>query len=139
MKQRNLLLLLIIGIACTISILSNSGCANIVPPTGGPKDTLPPVLLSAKPADSTRAFTGKKIVFAFNEYVQLDNPAENLLVNPVPAILPEVRSNLKTVTVTLKDSLEPNTTYSLNFGNAIKDINEGNPLKNFTYIFTTGK
>jgi uncharacterized protein (DUF2141 family) len=139
MKQRNLLLFLIIGIACTINIIGNSGCANIIPPSGGPKDTLPPVLLSAKPADSTRAFAGKKIVFVFNEYVQLDNVLENLLVNPVPSITPEVKSNLKTVTVTLKDTLERNTTYSLNFGNSIKDINEGNPLKNFTYIFTTGK
>src|SRR5690606_11355640 len=63
---------------------------------------------------------------------------QNLLVSPVPKITPTVESKLREVTVTLRDTLEENTTYSLNFGDAIKDVNEGNPVRNFTYIFTTG-
>jgi hypothetical protein len=119
--------------------LVQTGCANIIPPTGGPRDSLPPRLVAVHPPDSARNFTGKKIVMEFNEYVQLDNVQENLLVSPVPKVNPIVDSKLRTVTVTIKDTLQPNTTYSIDFGNAIKDVNEGNILKNFTYLFTTGR
>jgi hypothetical protein len=118
--------------------LVQTGCANIIPPTGGPRDSLPPLLMSVNPHDSARNFNNKKIVFEFNEFVQLDNIQENLLVSPVPKVNPIVDSKLRTVTVTVKDTLQPNTTYSIDFGNAIKDINEGNILKNFTYLFSTG-
>jgi hypothetical protein len=118
--------------------LVQTGCANIIPPTGGPRDSLPPQLVSVNPHDSARNFNNKKIVFEFNEFVQLDNIQENLLVSPVPKINPLVDSKLRTVTVTVKDTLQPNTTYTIDFGKAIKDINEGNVLKNFTYLFTTG-
>jgi len=114
-------------------------CANIIPPGGGPRDTLPPVLLKAAPADSTLHFTGNKIVLTFNEYVQLGNTLQtDLVVSPNPQQMPLVESKLQTVTVRLKDSLVPNTTYSINFGKTIKDVNEGNPYKNFTYVFATG-
>lgn len=114
------------------------GCANIIPPSGGPRDSLPPVLVSVNPPDSSKSFTGKKIVFQFDEYVQVENARENLLVSPLPKIDPVVESRLRTVTVTIKDTLQPNTTYTIDFGNAIKDINEGNPFRNFSYMFTTG-
>lgn len=116
----------------------SSGCANIIPPTGGPRDSLPPVLMTVTPPDSILHFKGKKITFTFDEYVQVDNPQQNILVSPTPKIMPFVETKLRTVTVTLKDTLEENTTYTLDFGNALKDINEGNPLKNFTYLFSTG-
>lgn len=119
--------------------LVQTGCANIVPPMGGPRDSLPPRLLKVNPRDSAKNFTGKKIVFEFDEFVQIENAQENLLVSPVPKINPLVDSKLRTVTVTVKDTLQPNTTYSIDFGNAIKDINEGNVLKNFVYLFTTGE
>lgn len=114
------------------------GCAVQVPPSGGPRDTLPPVLLNVQPPDSARNIGSRKITFNFDEYVKLNNVSENLLVNPVPRIRPEVNGRLRTVTVQLKDSLTPNTTYSLDFGKAIQDVNEGNILKNLTYTFTTG-
>jgi hypothetical protein len=120
------------------STLVQTGCANIVPPQGGPRDSVPPKLESVNPRDSARNFTGKKIVLEFDEFVQIDNIQENLLVSPVPKVNPLIDSKLRTVTVTIKDTLQPNTTYSINFGNAIKDINEGNVLKNFTYLFSTG-
>lgn len=138
MKQHSVLFLLLIGIVTVIGSLTGTGCANIIPPMGGPRDSIPPVLVSARPADSSKNFTGKRIVFEFNEYVQLDNIQQNLLVSPVPKINPLVESRLRTVTVTIKDTLEPGTTYSINFGNAIKDVNEGNPYTDFTYLFSTG-
>ncbi len=121
-----------------IGMIGGTGCANIIPPTGGPRDSLPPRLISSNPADSIANFKGKKISFVFNEYVQLENIQENLLVSPYPKINPTVQSKLREVTVTIRDTLEPNTTYAINFGNAIRDVNEGNPYKNFTYLFSTG-
>ena len=115
-----------------------TGCANMIPPQGGPRDSLPPQLTKSSPGDSTRNFTGNRITFSFNEFIELQNIQENLLVSPSPQINPVVSSKLNTVTVRLKDSLESNTTYSLNFGNAIKDYTEGNVIKGFTYIFSTG-
>lgn len=117
---------------------AGSGCAVQVPPSGGPRDSLPPNLISVKPIDSSVNFLGKKIVFQFDEYVQLDKPTENLIVNPTPKINPRVEGHLSTVTVTIKDTLQPNTTYSFDFGKTIKDVNEGNVLKDFRYVFSTG-
>ena len=127
--------LIIVG---TVYMMGSTGCANMVPPTGGPKDSLAPRLVVVKPGDSARGFNAKKINFEFDEYITLENIQQNLLVSPTPRINPLVESKLRTVTVTIKDTLEPNTTYSINFGNAIKDINEGNVLKDFTYRFSTG-
>lgn len=115
-----------------------TGCANIVPPLGGDKDTLAPVLTKALPNDSTVNFEGKKITLLFDEYIQLDNINENLIVSPTPKLAPEVTARLKTLTITLKDTLQPNTTYTFDFGNGIKDINENNILRNFSYTFSTG-
>lgn len=116
-----------------------AGCANIVPPSGGPRDSLPPVLISATPPDSSINFTNNRITFVFNEFVEVNNAMENLIVSPTLKYTPVVESRLRTVTVRIRDTLEPNTTYSLNFGDAIRDINENNQLKDFTYIFSTGR
>jgi Bacterial Ig-like domain len=134
--KRLLLFFLIIFSIFKLVILS--GCANIVPPQGGFRDSLPPVLTKANPTDSSVNFTGKKISFTFDEYVTVENFSQNLLVSPIPKVTPTYISRLNTVTVTLKDTLEPNTTYTLNFGDAIKDVNEGNIMKNFSYVFSTG-
>lgn len=120
-------------------VVSTTGCAQIIPPTGGPRDSLPPIMLKALPKDSTINFTGNKIVLAFDEYIQLDKPEEQLVVSPVPKTNPIVEAKLKEVTIRIKDTLEENTTYSINFGRSLKDLNEGNPYKNFTYLFSTGK
>ena len=76
--------------------------------------------------------------FQFNEYVQLTNTQQQLIVSPTPKVTPIIDSKLRTVTVTLKDTLEENTTYRIDFGNAISDINENNVLRDFSYIFSTG-
>lgn len=113
-------------------------CANIVPPSGGPKDTLAPVLVRAVPRDSMTRFAGNKIVIEFDEYVTIDNPSENLIVSPYPKNQPQVDGKLRTITVKLRDSLEANTTYAINFGHSIKDVNEGNIARELTYVFSTG-
>lgn len=119
-------------------LITPVGCANIMPPSGGPRDSLPPVLLAINPPDSSKNFGAKKIVFQFDEFVKVENPQQYVLVSPLPKIPPTVEAKLRTVTVTIKDTLEPNTTYTIDFGNAIRDINEGNPFTDFRYIFTTG-
>lgn len=121
-----------------ITIISGPGCANIIPPTGGPRDSLPPVLLKAVPDNYNHNFTGNRIVLNFDEYLDVKDVQQNLVVSPVPKTEPTIDPKLKTITIKIKDTLDPNTTYSFNFGKAIRDINEGNILKNFTYVFSTG-
>jgi uncharacterized protein (DUF2141 family) len=115
-------------------------CAAIMPggPPGGLKDTLPPQLTSANPANQSLNIKNNKFTFSFNEFVTVDNAFENLIISPTPNTAPQVDYKLRTITVKLKDTLEPNTTYTLNFGNAIRDLNENNVLKNFSYAFSTG-
>ncbi len=139
MSYRNLISSAFILIIIAISVSSGPGCANIIPPQGGPRDSIPPVLLKASPGDSTRNFTGSKITFTFNEFVDVQGIQENLNVSPSPGINPKVDFKLNSVTVKLIDSLESNTTYSIDFGDAIKDYTEGNTLKGFRYTFSTGR
>jgi Bacterial Ig-like domain len=138
MKQTSLVFFLIILPFAIIALVFSSGCANIIPPTGGPRDTLPPVLMQASPPLYSLHFNTNRITLVFDEYLELNDARKNLIVSPVPKTDPVALSKLKTVTIQIKDTLEPNTTYSINFGRAIRDINEGNVLKNFTYVFSTG-
>ncbi len=138
MRIGRVISLLLIGIYFFTALTTSTGCANIMPPGGGPRDSLPPVLLKSTPFDSTLNFQSNRIVLNFDEYVEIDNYQQNLIVSPVPEQFPTVNRNLQTITVRLRDSLEANTTYTLNFGNSIKDVNEGNIYKNFTYTFSTG-
>ena len=126
-------------ISLYISVSFNSGCAQIGSPTGGVRDTLSPVLIKSTPAVKSLNFSGNKITLSFDEYVTLLEPQNNILVSPLPKNNPVITNSLKTVSVKLKDSLLPNTTYSIQFGNSIRDINESNILTNFTYVFSTGK
>jgi hypothetical protein len=115
-----------------------TGCANIVPPSGGPRDSLPPRLIAAVPGDSALMVKEQKLVLYFDEFIELKNAAEQVLISPYPEKSPQFEARLKTLTVRLKDSLLPSTTYIIDFGQAIVDINEGNVLKNFRYVFSTG-
>jgi Big-like domain-containing protein len=139
-KLLNLILILIAVIVVSLQLTTLPGCANMMPPEGGRRDSLPPLLLKATPPDSSKQFHSNKISLTFDEFVQLDNWRQNLIVSPMPTHESDinVESKLRTLTVTFKDSLKPNTTYTLNFGNSIKDYNEGNILRNFTYVFSTG-
>ena len=130
------------SLLCIISYIflgmGGVGCANIIPPTGGPRDSMPPVLLQAIPRDSAINYQGNRILLTFNEYVTIENASENVLVSPTQKNIPIIDYKLRNITIKLRDTLEPNTTYSINFGNAIKDVNEGNIFKDFTYVFSTG-
>ena len=139
MRYEKLISSVFILLLIAISVTSGPGCANIIPPQGGPKDSLPPVLIKATPGDSTRNFTGNKINFTFNEFIDVQGIQENLNVSPSPGINPKIDFKLNALSVKLVDSLESNTTYSINFGDAIKDFTEGNTLKGFTYTFSTGR
>ena len=138
MKINNGLCLLALNTLLLFGAIGHSGCANIIPPTGGPRDTIPPYLVSSLPRDSAKRFTEKKIVLNFDEYIDGKDLHTELLVNPVPKIEPIIDAKLKVVTIRLKDTPQTSTTYSLQFGKGIRDVNEGNILKNFTYVFSTG-
>jgi Bacterial Ig-like domain len=129
---------LIVLLFCFIASISLFSCANIIPPGGGPRDSLPPRLINSLPKDSAVNISTQNIVLTFDEYVQLQAVNENVIISPNPVKSPIIDSKLRNVTVKLKDSLEKNTTYSINFGSAIKDVNEGNLAKEFTYVFSTG-
>lgn len=117
-----------------------TGCANMIPPSGGPRDTIPPVLVKATPTDSTVNFKNDRIVLTFDE--ELDDPKDpqnNIIFTPSFDVNPDVSTKGKSLTVKFRDSmLSPNTTYVINFGNAIVDITEANASKNFVYTFSTG-
>ena len=120
-------------------ILLNFCCASRQLPQGGPRDHDPPKLLLATPANMTRHFNAKTIKLDFDEYFKLANPYSEISMSPTPAKLPEYKVKQKSIEITLKDTLEKNTTYVINFGKAIADVNEANVLKNFTYVFSTGE
>ena len=114
-------------------------CANVVTPSGGPKDTQPPVVLSASPENNSTDFTGRTIHITFDEFVTLNNPSNNVLISPPLSKKPTYRTNGKTLIIRFEEPLQPSTTYSINFGDAIKDLHEGNVFKGYTFNFSTGK
>lgn len=136
--MKKLVFIVLLCTAVLQQFLVLPGCANIVPPSGGPRDSLPPVLIKASPEDSTRNFTGSKITLSFDEFIELQNAQQAMIISPLPKNFPDVSYRLNTVTVRMKDSLETNTTYTFHFGDAIKDFTEGNVRKNFTFTFSTG-
>lgn len=138
MKPYNFLIVLLAAGFCYLMATIGSGCAQVGMPVGGPRDTIPPVLMNAAPPNQTIHFTGNRIVLTFDEYVHLQDVQKSVVISPVPKIVPNITSKLKTVSIKIRDTLQPNTTYSFQFGNSIQDINENNPLHDFTYVFSTG-
>ncbi len=128
----------IIGACILFQAMIMNSCANIIPPGGGPRDSLPPRLISALPKDSAINVTQKNITLTFDEFVTLQGIQENLIVSPTLKNIPLIDFKLRNVTIKIKDSLDPNTTYSFNFGESVKDVNEGNTAKGITYVFSTG-
>lgn len=125
---------------CLLFIVVLSGCAKRGSISGGSKDTLAPVLRSSLPKNLSTNFNSREIKLVFDEYVKLKNINKQLIISPPmknqPDILPYNAS--KTITIKLKDTLQPNTTYSFNFGQSIEDNNEGNVYPQFKYVFSTG-
>lgn len=113
-------------------------CASIQPPTGGPRDSIAPVVLKETPPNMTRNFKADEIQIEFDEYVKLRNEFTEFSISPDVDVTPELKIKKKTLHIRLPDSLEENTTYSINFGKGLVDFNEGNELVNYRYVFSTG-
>lgn len=116
-------------------------CARRGTPSGGPKDITPPVLIKTEPLNLSTDFKDKKIRLYFDEYVRLEDVQNQLIVSPPlkynPQISPQGVAS-KVIEIQIKDTLEENTTYTINFGQSIVDNNEGNPNRFLTYVFSTG-
>ncbi|MBR2961755.1 MAG: Ig-like domain-containing protein [Alistipes sp.] len=115
-----------------------SRCANIMTPTGGPKDTLAPVIVTLNPDNFTTNFNAKKIYIEFNEYVQLKDQQKELFTSPAMKKMPLLSIRGKGIVITIRDTLRENTTYAIDLGSAVRDNNEGNPINAMRYVFSTG-
>ena len=126
-------LLYIFCIACVVV-----GCARLGQPDGGWYDDDPPVVIGSDPADQSTNVKAKKITIYFDEFIKLEDATSKVTVSPPQLEMPEINATGKKIVVELQDSLKENTTYTIDFSDAISDNNEGNPLGNYTYSFSTG-
>jgi len=113
-------------------------CANPVTPEGGPKDILPPKVIECNPPALTTFFHKSDIRITFNKFIQLKDPGTQVTISPPNLPHTDIRLHGKSILIKLNDSLKTNTTYSINFGDAISDLNENNILHDFSYTFSTG-
>ena len=116
-----------------------AACANIGAPEGGPRDYTPPQVVKMSPEAGTVNFKGKKIEITFDEIVNLKDQQKKVIVSPAPRTQPLIRTVGKKLTIEFRDTLQDNTTYVIDFSNAIEDNNEGNQLDGYTYAFSTGE
>ncbi len=125
---------------CIIILLFAEGCASIGNPSGGPRDERPPRFVSANPAPGSVNIPLDKERFSlsFDELIEVKDPTTKVIVSPPSKNIPRVAASGHRVNVSFQDSLLPNTTYTIDFADAIQDLNEGNPLQNFSYTFSTG-
>ena len=121
-----------------VLLLILASCARMGNPDGGWFDETPPKVIGSLPADKSTGIDQRKIFINFSEYIKIDNPSENVIISPPQIEQPEIKAQGKRIVVELKDSLKENTTYTIDFSDAITDNNEGNPLGNYTYTFSTG-
>lgn len=113
-------------------------CARMGQPDGGWYDETPPRIMGAAPADKGTNVKSQKISIFFDEFIQIENATEKVVVSPPQLETPEIVASGKRIKIELLDSLKPNTTYTIDFSDAITDNNEDNPLGNYTYSFSTG-
>ena len=130
---RRLLILMLVGVLLY-------SCASVARIEGGAYDETPPVFVGSTPAPGALNYAAKRkrIVIEFDEFINLEKPSEKVVISPPQIQHPEIKTNGKKVVVTLQDSLKPNTTYTIDFADAIEDNNEGNPLYGFAFTFSTG-
>lgn len=122
-----------------VIILILYACASTGTPDGGPYDETPPKFVRATPDPNSTGNTRKKIAIEFDEFIKIENAAEKVIISPPQTEMPEVKASGKRVLVEFFDTLRANTTYTIDFGDAIVDNNEGNPMGNFAYAFSTGE
>ena len=124
--------------AAVMLLLYSVACANIASPTGGAYDEDPPKLVRSTPDNNQLNFNKKKIELLFDENIKIEKPAEKVIITPPQIDMPVIKSIGKKAIVELNDDLQENTTYTIDFTDAIVDNNEGNPLENFSISFSTG-
>lgn len=137
---RNHLLIHLRGLLALVLVsLFLSRCANQVAPTGGKKDESAPKVVKANPENFSTQFKGNEIILTFDEYFTLNDVASQIYVSPLPpGKKPDFKVHNKQLRIRFHEPLQENTTYTIYFGNAIRDVNEGNILQNFSYVFSTG-
>ena len=121
---------------CSFVLLS---CARMGSPDGGWYDDTPPRIVSTDPQDRSVNVDKQKVTILFDEYIKVEDVTNKVVVSPPQLEMPEIKASGKKIVVELKDSLKPNTTYTIDFSDAISDNNEGNPMGNYTYTFSTGE
>lgn len=121
-----------------IIVLILVGCAQQRPLSGGEKDVEAPKVLAISPAPLSTQFSSSTIEFVFDEYVQLNNIYQELIISPPLKKQPIIKVKKKTVVVELQEPLKPNTTYTFNFGDGVVDVNESNKAKDLIYVVSTG-
>lgn len=119
-------------------IIMMTGCARMGQPDGGWYDDRPPQIIATTPTDNGTGVKEKKVVIYFDEYIKVEDATNNVVVSPPQLEMPEIKGAGKKIVVELKDTLKENTTYTIDFSDAITDNNEGNPLGNYTFTFSTG-
>ena len=132
--KKNYLFIIIIALAIIVYSCANKAGG----PTGGPKDETPPRVLKSTPINGALNFKKKEIQIIFDENISVEKATENVLISPPQLKQPDVKGNSKTVSLKFEDELLDSTTYTINFGDAIVDLNEKNPLKNYRFSFSTG-
>lgn len=116
-----------------------NACANKAQgPTGGPKDETPPKVMRSTPTNGELNFKKKQIQVVFDENITLEKHMEQVIISPPQSKMPDIKANARLLTVNFEDELMDSTTYTINFGNSVVDLNEKNPLKNFSLSFSTG-
>ena len=126
-------------IALLLVVIGFYACASTGMPDGGPYDETPPKFVRATPEPNATNNKRSKISIEFDEYIKLDKPSEKVIISPPQKEAPEVKVSGRRVLVEFFDTLQENTTYTIDFGDAIVDNNEDNPLGNFAYAFSTGE
>jgi Bacterial Ig-like domain len=133
--DKRMIIRLFLVIAVIVAIIA---CAKISSPSGGMRDRTPPVVVKSIPVNGAKNFKGKKIEIEFDEYVVLDNINEKFMVSPPMKKKPKISIRGKAIEVEFDDKLKDSTTYTFYFRDAIKDLNEGNILKNYQFVLSTG-
>lgn len=129
----------IIIIGCLLSVLLLQHCANVVAPTGGPKDEMPPVVVGTTPENHSVNFNSKRIDITFDEYITLENAKQKVIFSPLLDEKADIKLKDQTVVIKFNETLKTNTTYTINFGDAIKDLHEGNVFQDYVFSFSTGE
>ena len=130
-------LIRIFACASVITLLILS-CAKQSTPTGGPKDTIPPVLVGSIPAEKQKLFKSQKIELEFSELIILNNPKDQIIITPSIGKDYKITAKKNTATIEVDKPLSDSTTYTINFRDAIQDITEKNPARNLHLAFSTG-